>query len=70
MFLKKSLIYKQVFYFLIVATSIFFSLGAYFYYYSKHAIIERTYDQLTSIRETKKNQIQYFFTEKITATKF
>ncbi len=70
MFLKKSLIYKQVFYFLIVATSILFSLGAYFYYYSKHAIIERTYDQLTSIRETKKNQIKYFFTEKITETKF
>lgn len=70
MFLKKSLIYKQVFYFLIVATSILFSLGAYFYYYSKHAIIERTYDQLTSVRETKKNQIKYFFSEKINETEF
>lgn len=65
MFLKRSLVYKQVFFFLLMAFSLIFILGTYFYFYSRNAIINRTYDQLTSIRETKKNQIEYFFNERV-----
>lgn len=70
MFLKRSLVYKQVFFFLLMAFSLVFILGTYFYYYSRSAIINRTYDQLTSIRETKKNQIEYFFNERINNARY
>lgn len=70
MFLNRSLVYKQVFFFLLMAFSLIFILGTYFYFYSRDAIINRTYDQLTSIRETKKNQIEYFFNERINNARY
>ncbi len=70
MFFKQSLVYKQVSFFLLMAFSLIFILGTYFYFYSRDAIINRTYDQLTSIRETKKNQIEYFFNERINNARY
>lgn len=65
-FRNKSLVQKQVFYFLIIAFSIIAIFSTYFYYYSKAAIIGRTFDQLTAIRETKKNQVEYLLRERMT----
>ncbi len=56
--------------FLLVGLSIVSLLGIYFYYYSKEAIINRTYDQLTAVREIKKRQIEFFFAERISNAKY
>ena len=51
--------------FLLVGLSIVSLLGIYFYYYSKEAIISRTFDQLTAVREIKKRQVEFLFAERI-----
>lgn len=56
--------------FLFVGLSIVSLLGIYFYYYSKEAIINRTYDQLTAVREIKKRQVEFFFAERISNAKY
>ena len=40
-------------------------VGMYSYYSARQAIISRTIDQLISVRAVKKQQIEYFFNEKI-----
>jgi len=67
---KKSLVYKQVLFFLILAFNIILVLSVYFYNYSRNAIINRTYEQLTAIRETKKNQIEQIFNERLNDLQF
>jgi signal transduction histidine kinase len=39
-------------------------LGTYSFYQAKQAIIERTFDQLTSVRIEKKNRIERFFSDR------
>ena len=68
--INKSLISKLVLMFLLVGLGIVSLLGIYFYYYSKGAIISRTYDQLTAVREIKKSQIEFLFTERINNVKY
>ncbi|MEI6346599.1 MAG: HAMP domain-containing protein [Bacteroidota bacterium] len=63
--IKKSLISRLVLMFLLVGLSIVSLLGIYFYYYSKEAIISRTFDQLTAVREIKKRQVEFLFAERI-----
>jgi two-component system, NarL family, sensor kinase len=60
-----SLAQKQAFYFMAVAILITTILSTYFYYYSRNAINNRTFDQLTAVRETKKNQLEYLLSEHI-----
>ncbi|MCX6282322.1 MAG: HAMP domain-containing protein [Bacteroidetes bacterium] len=40
-------------------------VGIYSFYAAREAIVQRTMDQLISVRAVKKQQIEYFFTEKI-----
>lgn len=68
--IHKSLISKLVLMFLLVGLGIVSLLGFYFYYYSKEAIISRTYDQLTAVREIKKSQIEYLFNERISNVQY
>jgi len=56
--------------FLFVGLGIVSLMGIYFYYYSKEAIINRTYDQLTAVREIKKRQVEFFFAERISNAKY
>lgn len=56
--------------FLLVGLGIVSLLGIYFYYYSKEAIISRTYDQLTAVREIKKSQIEFLFNERINNVRY
>jgi signal transduction histidine kinase len=62
---RRSLVFRQVVYFLLVAFTIIAILATYFFLYSREAIINRTYDQLTAIRETKKNQVEYLISDKM-----
>lgn len=64
-FRNRSLAQKQSFYFMTVAVLITAILSTYFYFYSRQAINQRTFDQLTAVRETKKNQIEYLLDEHI-----
>jgi PAS domain S-box-containing protein len=68
--IHKSLISKLVLMFLLVGLGIVSLLGIYFYYYSKEAIISRTYDQLTAVREIKKSQIEFLFNERINNVRY
>jgi len=68
--INKSIISKLVLMFLFVGLSIVSLLGIYFYYYSKEAIISRTFDQLTAVREIKKRQIEFFFAERINNVRY
>lgn len=56
--------------FLLVGLSIVGLLGIYFYFYSKEAIISRTFDQLTAVREIKKRQIEFLFAERINNVRY
>jgi len=40
-------------------------IGIYSYYKAKEAILQRTLDQLTSIRVMKKSQVEFFFSERM-----
>lgn len=68
--INKSIISKLVLMFLLVGLSIVSLLGIYFYFYSKEAIISRTFDQLTAVREIKKRQIEFLFTERVNNARY
>lgn len=50
--------------FFTVGVSSLLIVGIYSYYKSKNAILQRTLDQLTSIRVVKKGQVEFFFKER------
>ena len=50
--------------FFIVGVSSLSTIGIYSYFNSKNALLQRTLDQLTSIRVIKKDQIEFFFNER------
>ena len=43
-------------------------VGGYSYHIASKSLLYRTFSQLTSIREEKKNQVEHFFTERIRET--
>jgi len=51
--------------FFIVGITSLSLIGVYSYYKAKRAILQRTLDQLTSIRVMKKSQVEFFFSERM-----
>lgn len=56
---------KLVAYFLVLGILAVSSLGIISYVASKNALLDRTYDQLTSIKKIKESQIEQFFSERL-----
>jgi len=56
---------KLLLLFLLVGLSTVTIIGTYSFYSAKRAIMRRTVDQLISVRAVKKQQLEYFFSEKI-----
>ena len=55
---------KLIFYFVLIGIVAIISIGSYSYYFSKKALINRTFDQLISLRLEKKNRIEQFFLDR------
>jgi len=62
---RNSITTKLLLLFLLVGLSTVLIIGAYSFYSARKAIMQRTIDQLISVRAVKKQQVEYFFTEKI-----
>jgi len=62
--MKFSITIKLWFIFLLLNIVTLIFLGTYSFYQTKKAIIERTFNQLTSVRIEKKNRIERFFTDR------
>lgn len=56
---------KLLFLFLLVGVVSLAAVGTYAFYAARRAIIHRTMDHLISVRAVKKQQMEYFFTEKL-----
>jgi two-component system NarL family sensor kinase len=63
-FSRRSITTKLLLLFLLVGLSSVLIVGTYSFYSAKRAIMIRTVDQLISVRAVKKQQVEYFFTEK------
>ena len=61
----KSLSDKIVLYFVIIGITAIAIVSTYSFYTSKNALLNRTFDQLTSVRVVKKNQIEQFFNDRL-----
>lgn len=59
--LKKSISRQLLAYWLIISLTPLMLSGFIFYQFAKNALIDRSFEQLTSIRETKKKQLSDFF---------
>lgn len=64
-FFRKSIVRKLMLLFFIVGITSLSLIGIYSYYKAKRAILQRTLDQLTSIRVMKKSQVEFFFSERM-----
>ncbi|MBE0646823.1 MAG: HAMP domain-containing protein [Bacteroidales bacterium] len=64
-FFRKSIVRKLMLLFFIVGITSLSLIGIYSYYKAKKAILQRTLDQLTSIRVMKKSQVEFFFSERM-----
>jgi len=64
-FPRNSITAKLLLLFLLVGISTVLIVGSYAYYSARKAIIDRTMDQLISVRAVKKQQLDYFFSEKV-----
>lgn len=62
--------YKLLTFFLLVGIVPIIIIAVYFTNMSKHAILERTYNQLTSVRVVKRKQIEAFFEDRFREMKF
>ncbi|PLX11261.1 MAG: hypothetical protein C0597_15390 [Marinilabiliales bacterium] len=62
---SSSLVKKLVVYFLLLNIFTVIVIGSYSYYRAKDALVERTFDQLTSLRIEKKYRIERFFNDRI-----
>ncbi|MCK9204907.1 MAG: HAMP domain-containing protein [Bacteroidales bacterium] len=62
---RYSITTKLLLLFLLVGISTVLIVGSYAYYSARKAIINRTMDQLISVRAVKKQQLSYFFSEKV-----
>jgi signal transduction histidine kinase len=61
----KSLSDKIVLYFVIIGITAIAVVSTYSFFTSKIALLNRTFDQLTSVRVVKKNQIEQFFNDRL-----
>ena len=55
---------KLIFYFVLIGTVSIILVGSYSYYFAKKALLNRTFDQLISLRLEKKNRIEQFFLDR------
>jgi len=55
---------KLIFYFVSLGIVAIITIGSYSYYFSKKALLNRTSDQLVSLRLEKKNRIEQFFLDR------
>ena len=62
---KISLKEKIVLNFILLSIGTIIIVAAYSFYTSRNALLNRTFEQLTSVRTVKKNQIENFFTDRI-----
>jgi signal transduction histidine kinase len=60
-----SLTEKLVLYFLIIGIGVISVISFYSFYSTKNALMSRTFDQLTSLRLVKKNQLEIFFGDRL-----
>lgn len=60
-----SIVKKLIIYFLLLNIFTVIVVGSYSYYRAKDALVERTFDQLTSVRIEKKYRIERFFDDRI-----
>jgi signal transduction histidine kinase len=56
---------KLTLYFLLLGLGTIFIISIYSYYSTQEALMNRTFDQLTSLRIAKKNQVEIFFKDRI-----
>ena len=56
---------RLIFYFVLIGVVSIIFIGAHSYYYAKKALLNRTFDQLTSLRLEKKNRIEQFFLDRV-----
>ena len=61
---------RLVLYYVILGISSLAIIGYLSFYISKNALLERTFDQLTSVRVVKKDQIESWFAERMNEMKF
>ncbi len=61
---KISLTEKIILNFLLLGVGMLVIIATYSFYTSKNALMERTFEQLTSVRTVKKNQIESFFSDR------
>jgi len=62
--ISRSIVWKLMLLFFVVGITSLTIVGIYAYYRAKKAILQRTLDQLTSIRVMKKSQIKFLFDER------
>jgi signal transduction histidine kinase len=55
---------KLIFYFVSLGIVVIIIIGFYSFYFTKKALLSRTFDQLTSLRLEKKNRIEQFFLDR------
>ena len=55
---------KLIFYFVSLGVVVIIIVGSLSYYFAKKALLNRTFDQLTSLRLEKKNRIEQFFLDR------
>ncbi|MEI8205018.1 MAG: HAMP domain-containing protein [Bacteroidota bacterium] len=55
---------KLIFYFVLIGIVSIVLVGSYSYYFAKEALLNRTFDQLISLRLEKKNRIEQFFLDR------
>jgi len=56
---------KIIFYFVVLGVIVIVIIGNYTFYFAKKALINRTFDQLISLRLEKKNRIEQFFFDRV-----
>lgn len=62
---NSSIVTKLIIYFLLLNIFTVIVIGSYSYYRAKNALVERTFDQLTSLRIEKKFRIERFFNDRL-----
>ena len=55
---------KLILYFVLLGVFVIVIIGTYSYHFSKQALLNRTFDQLISLRIEKKNRIEQFFQDR------
>lgn len=61
---------KLILFFVFIGLISIVAVGAYSYHYAKNALINRTFDQLVSVRLEKKNRVEQFFLERMRDMRF